>query len=508
MRRILVTLLIVVGPTAFAAPRPTPVPTANDGLLGYDVRDAATGEPMPCKLTFVGVNGTPSPHFTTNDIGRQEGDAIAAWDRVMSSSGQGQIRVATGTYDIWISRGPEWDVSINRAIRIGGRPVAVTGKLKHVVDTRGWLSGDFHVHAAASSDSQVPMQDRIYEFLSDGVEMIVSTDHNTVSDYAPIIAQLGLGKYIASAPGDEMTTGGWGHFGAFPLTHDLERAGQGALLVHGRTATDFFADVRRIAPLAVIDVHHPRIDEEIGYFNLARFDAHRNQADKPGFSFDFDAIEVLNGYQDSEQKHVDRVIEDWFALIDHGHLVTATGNSDTHHLDHNIGGYPRNYVEVHEDDPSRLPADAVPKALLGHHSFFTTAPFVRFRSGGATIGDLVPAHDRMAHVDIEVQAAPWVTVSSATLYLDGKIVQKIPIPLSTNVVRLKTAVDLPVARDAYVVLRVDGNKPLAPIVGDQIHFDVRPFALTNPIFFDVDGNGRFDAIDASPAAKAQQKPLR
>jgi hypothetical protein len=44
-----------------------------------------------------------------------------------------------------------------------------------------------------------------------------------------------------------------------------------------------------------------------------------------------------------------------------------------------------------------------------------------------------------------------------------------------------------------VVVRVDGDQPLAPIVGDLTRFDVRPFALTNPIFFDVDGNGKYDA---------------
>ena len=34
------------------------------------------------------------------------------------------------------------------------------------------------------------------------------------------------------------------------------------------------------------------------------------------------------------------------SLLDRGHLVTATGNSDTHHLNYNLGGYPRNYVNV------------------------------------------------------------------------------------------------------------------------------------------------------------------
>jgi hypothetical protein len=290
-----------------------------------------------------------------------------------------------------------------------------------------------------------------------------------------------------------MTTGGWGHFGAFPLQHDLERAGQGAILVHGRSAVDYFADVRRVAPLAVIDVHHPRIDNEIGYFNLGGYDSHADRAARPGFSIDFDAIEVLNGYQDAERRHVDRVIEDWFALIDHGHLVTATGNSDTHHLDYNIGGYPRNYVQVLRDDPAVLRAEDVSRAVRGHHSFLTTAPFVRVRVGGATIGDLVRASDGKADLEIDVQAAPWVTVTTVTIYLDGKPLDTLKVPPLKKPFRLHASVPLHFTRDAYAVVRVDGDEPLAPVVGDDKRFDVRPFALTNPIFFDVDGNGRYDA---------------
>jgi hypothetical protein len=336
------------------------------------------------------------------------------------------------------------------------------------------------------------MQDRIYEFLSDGVELIVSTDHNVVSDYRPIIEELGVGKLITSLPGDELTTGGWGHFGAFPLPRDLERPGQGAVLVHGRSARDFFRDVRQNAPEAVIDVHHPRIDGEIGYFTLGRFDARADRADRAGFSFDFDAVEVLNGYQDPERRSVDKMIDDWFALLNHGHLVTATGNSDTHHLDHNIGGYPRNYVRVREDDPARLEPLDVPRALKGHHSLFTTAPFVRLTVDKAGPGDVAHAAGGQARAEIEVQAAPWVSVSRVTLYVDGAEVRRFTVPKSTEAVRFRDGYDLKVTRDAWVVARVDGDEPLAPVVGDRKRFDVRPLALTNPVFLDVDGNGAYD----------------
>ena len=484
-----------------------PLPTLEPvGGLTFEVRDVDSGQRIPCKLTLLGVEGTRDPAFTRNDIGRQEGDSVCAYNRVMSVSGVGVVPVPVGTYDVFVSRGPEWDLFVARRVKLTPKGATVTARLKHVVDSKGWLSADFHVHAASSSDSRVPMHDRVYEFVSDGVEMIVSTDHNVVSNYQPIIDEIGVGRYLASLTGDEMTTGGWGHFGAFPLPHDLELAGHGAVLVHGKSARDFFGDVRKYAPDAVIDVHHPRIDTEIGYFNLGHFDPHTDRSDKPGFSFDFDAVEVLNGYQDPERRSVDRMIDDWFALLNHGHLVTATGNSDTHHLDHNIGGYPRNYVRVREDNPTRLLAFEVPRSVKGHHSFFTTAPFVSLTVEKAGLGDLAEAKGGRAHAELEVQAAPWVSVSQVTLYVDGKEVKRWPVQASAQAVRFREAIDLTFSRDGWVVARVDGDKPLAPVVGDLKRFDVRPLALTNPVFVDVDGNGKYDPPETHGPHAPDERP--
>jgi len=302
-----------------------------------------------------------------------------------------------------------------------------------------------------------------------------------------------VGQYLTSLTGDELTTGGWGHFGAFPLPHDLEQAGHGAVLVHGRNAKDFFHDVRTVSPESVIDVHHPRIDREIGYFDLGKFDAKSDRADRPGFSYDFDAIEVLNGYQDSERRSVDRVIDDWFALLNHGHIVTATGNSDTHHLDHNIGGYPRNYVRVLDDRPQHLGPFEVSRSLKAHHSFFTTGPFVDVRIGHAGPGDLAPAPGGRVRLEVAVQAAPWISVSQVRVFVNGVEDQRAAVPAGKDPMRWKGGFDLATRQDGWVVVRVDGDQPLAPIVGDLKHFDVRPLALTNPILLDVDGNGRYDA---------------
>src|SRR5579863_3116961 len=79
----------IVGATVVAPPAPPPKLVAEGGV-SFDVRDAKTGQPIPCKLTFVGVDGTHDPEFTRVDIARQEGEgAISAFNRVMSLTGVG-----------------------------------------------------------------------------------------------------------------------------------------------------------------------------------------------------------------------------------------------------------------------------------------------------------------------------------------------------------------------------------------------------------------------------------
>ena len=497
---ILFSATALIATALFAAPSDqAPAPAAKprparhyEGLMTWEVRDADTGAPIPCKLTFVGIEGTREPEFTHNDIGKPEGDlAIAAYNRVFSASGDGAVRVPPGSYDVYVSRGLEWDVAL-RKLKITPEGADLVAQLHHVIDSHGWYSADFHVHAAPSPDSIVPLPHRVIEFIADGIDLLTSTDHNVVTDYGPTIKMLGVGNLISTIMGDEITTASWGHFGAFPLPQDLARAGQGAVLAHGRTPKAIFEEVRTLAPGAVIDVHHPRIDPTCGYFTIGEFDPHSDRAGKKGFSFDFDAIEVLNGYQDPARRSVDRMIDDYLGLLNHGHLATATGNSDTHHLTYNMGGYPRNYLRVPDDRIGHVTPQDVAQAVKAHHVFFTTGPFVRMHSGQADIGDLVAAPSGHARVDIEVDAAPWVSVDRVILYVNGKEAQRWPVPPSQKVARFRASHEITLAADGYALVRVDGNELLAPVVGDRKTFGVYPLALSNPIFFDVNNNGRYD----------------
>ena len=493
-------------------PRPVPM-----GYVSFEIVDEATDTPMPGKLTFVGIKGTVDPIFA-RDIGRTDIGAVSAYNRAFSLIGTGALPVPIGHYDVYITRGPEWTEQIEHNVDVTAAGVEVRGHLRHVMPTPGWLSGDFHVHAAPSPDSHVPIAHRVYEFGADGVDLLVATDHNVVTNYNPTLEELGATTVLSSIPGDEITTATWGHFGAFPLPAIKDSAGHGAPKVAGLTPSQIFANVRAESPNAIIDVHHPRM-EDIGYFTAGKFDRDSDKARTPGFSFDFDAIEVLNGYNDPDRLQIDAIIADWLSLLDHGHLYTATGNSDTHHLDYNLGGYPRNLIRVEHDSVSTMNPAEVAAAVKAHRVQISTGPFVTIRVGGKDIGDTATTTTGKIDVSIDVDAAPWVSVDHVTLIVGGQpnrtfpVTTKMPLRGDDDLAstrRFSKQLTLDVPKDTYVVIRVDGDKSLGPAVGDGHRFFVLPFALTNPVFIDTDGNGRYDAPmqhgDHAPIEQPDEAP--
>jgi len=80
------------------------------------------------------------------------------------------------------------------------------------------------------------------------------------------------------------------------------------------------------------------------------------------------------------------------------------------------------------------------------------------------------------------------------------------IPQVTTTVRLDDTIELPAARDGFAIVRVDGDRPMAPNVGDIGSFLVYPVAVTNPIWIDVDGDGKITPSAPYPVAPSVPTP--
>src|SRR6266540_4032714 len=105
------------------------------------------GRPLPCKVQFIGVEGTQSP-----DLGPPN-RAHGCRDQYHSETGRFRVQIAPGNYRLIVTHGIEFS-HLERAIRLApGESQTVAGTLRRLVDTRGWVSADYHNHSTPSGDN-------------------------------------------------------------------------------------------------------------------------------------------------------------------------------------------------------------------------------------------------------------------------------------------------------------------------------------------------------------------
>jgi hypothetical protein len=150
------------------------------------------------------------------------------------ADGTGTLDLAPGTYVVFASRGMEYTIDSEPITISAGGTANVSFAIEKVVDTTGYVSMDFHIHSGKSFDSSLPIDDRVASFAAAGVDVMVSTDHDYITDYSSSISAQGVGGDMASIIGNELTGGipvpadptqdgtvfpeGIGHWNAWPLS--------------------------------------------------------------------------------------------------------------------------------------------------------------------------------------------------------------------------------------------------------------------------------------------------
>lgn len=442
------------------------------GTLRFSTFDRISGAALPARVLVRGREGTADPDWGT------DADRGAAINVVHAETGAGERPVPPGKYQVTVGRGFEY-TAVDRDVEVSaGKVVDVRAELERVVDTRGWIAADLHLHAMPSPDAPQPLEDRVRALVATGVEVGVATDHNKVTDYRPVIRALGVGAYLASIVGDEITTrdSAFGHFNAFPLP-----PGAGPIPYRATTPRAIFGAARAVGTLGpdtLVQVNHPRMGG-IGYLDLLRFD----REDVAGWArrvpladLTFNAIEIFNGDHYALIPKVEECMRDWYALLDAGYRVTATGNSDSHRLTFHEAGVPRNLVAVPSDDPAAFDERAFVEAVRKGRVVVSSGPFIRFTAGGKGLGDTIAAGT--VEVSIEVDAPPWVDVDRVELIRRGEVTDTWRGPFPAGPHRFEIHVDRALQKGDWVLAVARGSKPMSHLY----RAGARPFAFTNPIW--------------------------
>jgi hypothetical protein len=443
------------------------------------------GKGIPCKLT-IQPQGTSEPL----DLGPPHVAGFAKNVVTLRPGEKVKVPLAHGRYRVSASRGPEYALDEIDVTVPGTAPPPFT--LHRVVDTTGYLAGDFHQHSIMSADAPVATRDRVLANAAEGLELAVASEHNVIADLAPMASELGLAPFIAQIPGVELTSDAsrkpFGHANVYPLIPAPDKPRNGAPVVRDRLAAEVFAEARAMpGGPHVLQINHPRSGAN-GYFDQLGFDPKTGTAKGAGFDPVFDAIEVWNG---RVVAHRTKVLDDYFALLALGRPVTPIADTDTHGILGEEPGYPRTYVRVTNDtapgDPARV-QELVKTLRETRDVVLTNGPFIKT---SAPIGGLVKG--KSVDVKIEVRTAPWVVVDKVEIRMARGAAPK-PIALAPH----KNAAGAMVSEalftvratedDAFAVI-VSGTKPMRPVLAGE-DAEIAPWAMTAPIWIDADGDGQ------------------
>lgn len=461
-------------------------PRAKEGKV--ELRYVDGSGPTPARVLFGGLDGTPDPEpRVSNSDADPQHAAFADRRSAFLAHGAATVGLPPGRYRIVATAGPTHTLAIREVEVRDGEVTRVDGELREIVDTKDWVSADFHLHAAPSPDSRVSLDARVASLAASHVDLGVATDHNRITDYGPSTKRLELEDRVVTVVGDEITSAGphlLGHFNAFPFPVPTGAPEDSVPPYYLVPAADMFVAARQ-AGARVVQVNHARMPPSIGYFDLTGFDAKTGVA-KPELAFGFDALEAHNGLWLEQESRVREGVHDLVGLARRSVLVAATGNSDSHKLHWETAGWPRTYVHTARE-PRATRADRTLEALLARKTTVSAGPFVEATVEGADPGAIVHLTRKKARVHVRVSAPSWIPVDHVEIWKDDAIAIRLDVPgPAKDGVRFERDIEVDVSDDAVLLVWADADNALP----DGLPLGrSRPIGFTSLFYVDADGDG-------------------
>jgi hypothetical protein len=455
-------------------------------------------------LVFKGIDGTGDPvlfpdtlDFRVGDIRFERDISSNRFSLTGTKNDLQELSLPPGHYRVYALRGPEYSLAkTDITLRAGETATLVMDTPKRVVDTPGWIAADFHVHSEYSFDSTLPVQQRIGDFLSQGGEVMVSSEHKNTVDFAPFIHAMGLQQQLVAITGVELSGMAHtpkiprtiGHSNVFPVQAQPQQFLGGTLPHENLRLGEIIGAYKQRYPDSVLQLNHPRAaatpDADIHFLDHLSinkpYDPTLPLKDEQNSSLlethagslyqdiDFDAMELLNG---EDIASYERVRADWFSFLQQGYKKTGTANSDSHRAGQLVA-LPRNYVHVHNDAIKPFDQHGFIQAIHSGDLIGSTGPLLDItlegqRMGGTFVG-------KSGTLNIDVRSAGWIPVDSLNVYVNGKLAHRQGIPGAG-----RYSVPLTFTADGFVTVEVKGK---AGADYAAVYPGFYPFAFSNPVY--------------------------
>jgi len=473
-------------------------------LIRFDITDEA-GQSIPCKAHFAGLEGTVVP-----DLGPKE-RAHGCVDQYHSEKGQFSVPLPAGKYHVVVVRGPEYSHLEQDVTLVPNQEFVFKGVLKRLVDTKGWISADFHNHSTPSGDNVCDTDGRLINIAAEQLEFAPTTEHNRFYDWEPTIQALGLSPFIKTVKGVELT-GSRQHINAFPFEPDPLQQDGGAPV---------WNDDPRVTALTLrrwqgeradrwMQFNHPDLSNifvdrmgdgvpDGGFVGVGEMIDGVESQNGPGTDILADAPYRVSRKPGSLAAKASLVREFvWRQLLNQGHRLVAVGVADAHAVYGNGVGSWRIYLPSSTDDPAKIDwAELAPRAKAGN-IVLTTGPFLEVTTAdGKIAGDDAVAQNGAVDLKVRVQCTDWLDINRVQVLVNSRPDPKLnftreshPQMFQNGVVKFDQTLHVPLEKDAHlIVVAMHETMGMETCFGTSSYATMRPCAYNNPIYVDVDGGG-------------------
>ena len=477
---------------------------ANAAGIRFAITDES-GKPIPCKAHFAPLDAG-APKLNLGPKHRAHGCV----DQYHSENGHFTQQLPPGKYRVVVVRGPEYGHLAKDITVEAGKTAVFNGTLKRLVDSKGWISADFHNHSTPSGDNVCDTDGRVINIAVEHLEFAPTTEHNRLFDWEPTIKALGLESFIKTVKGMELT-GSRQHFNAFPFEPDPLKQDGGAPV---------WNDDPRITALTLrrwqgeradrwIQFNHPDLSNMFidrdsdgiadgGFVGVGSMIDGSETENGPGTDILADSPFKLSRPQGSLAMKVSMCREFiWRQLLNQGVRVTAVGVADAHSVYGNGVGCWRCYLPSSTDEPAKIDwAELSPHAKAGH-IVLSTGPFLEVTTqNGKIAGD----DDRCTggiDLDVRVQCTDWMDIDRVQVLVNSKPDPTLnftrashPQMFKDGIVKFAEKIHVPLQSDAHlIVVAIDEDGNEATCFGTSDYAKMRPCAYNNPIYVDADGGG-------------------
>jgi hypothetical protein len=470
------------------------------------------GRQIPCKVELTPRGDAPTPDFGP--------DTAEFGVRNLRYAPLGEFEQALwpGVYDVIVSHGPEFDAIFTEVEIKPGERTRLERTLVWTVDTTGWISSDFHSHSTPSGDNTSSQRGRVLNLVCEQIEFAPCTEHNRLSTYTPHINALGIGDFMATCTGMELTGKPLplNHQNAFPLELHPHTQDGGAPVPDASPET-------QIERLALWDNRSDKLVQQ-NHPDLGWLFFDRDGDGKPdgGYSHSFGFIDVVEIHPLPQALDLGPVaslggtrfnnrVFNWLQLLNQGYRIPGVSNTDAHYNYHG-SGWLRVWIKSSTDDPPRIDTMEMVHAAEHGNLLMSNGPFLTVEASEAgadhtvTMGDDLKAPGGKVRLHVRVQCANWLDVNHLFVLVNGRVhpehdYTRVDDPgmFGDGVIKFDHDLDLELHEDAHIVVVAgDDERSLEPVFKGT-NSEIHPTAIANPIFVDVDGDGfepNGDTLDA------------